>query len=156
VARQERVVAATERKVAEAAAAEAQRDPDRWVDQYSGELVECVRIEAELGERFTAAYERALRSVRMNPTRGLTDWLGACPRSGIDRELWERQAVRLELHRARHGEFPDRSDALRQLLPADWRTAPRELAHTAPDRPELPAAGRVPPEIGDTGPDLGP
>jgi hypothetical protein len=63
---------------------------------------------------------------------------------------------RATLHRVRHGGFTDRGDALRQLTAAHWRTAPREVARTAPNRPELPGAGRVLPEIGDDGLRLGP
>ncbi|MGH2763624.1 MAG: AAA family ATPase, partial [Thermoleophilaceae bacterium] len=155
IARQEGVVAATERKIAEvAAAAETRGDPDGWLDRHAGELAEYVEIEAELGQRFSAEYERALRTVRLNPPKSLTDWLGERPRGGIERELWEHRAVRLELHRSRHGELPDAEDPLPG--PPDWRTAPAELAHTAPDRPELPAAERLLPDLGDDTLDLGP
>ncbi|MGH2823274.1 MAG: MobF family relaxase, partial [Thermoleophilaceae bacterium] len=156
IARQEQVVAGTERKIAElVAAAGPVRDPDRWVEQHAGELAEYVQIEGELGQRFSTEYERALRVVRLNPPRSLTDWLGERPGHAIERELWEHHAVRLELHRARHGEPPDHGDPLPQLTPADWRTAPAELARTGPDRPELPAAERLLPNIGDAALDLG-
>jgi hypothetical protein len=137
IARQERVVAATEHKVAELAAPAGRRgDPNSWLDRHAGELADYIEIEAELGQRFSAEYQRALRTVRLNPPPALADRLGERPRPGVERELWEHRAVRLELHRTRHGELPDREDS----LPAaqNWRTAPAELARTMPDRGRTP------------------
>ncbi len=94
--------------------------------------------------------------MRLTPPRELADRLGEPPERGVERELWERQAVRLELHRAPHGELPDQQDPLPEAAPADWRTAPAELARTAPDRPDQPAAERLLLDIGADTFDLGP
>jgi hypothetical protein len=151
IARQAKVVAATEHKVAELdAAATRQRDPDRWLDHHAAELAEYVEIESELGQRLSSEHERALGMVRLTPPRALHDRLGERPAHGVERELWEHRAVRFELHRTRYGGLPNQQE----LMPPEWRTAPGELARTAADRPEPPSRDRMLPEIDEL--DLGP
>jgi conjugative relaxase-like TrwC/TraI family protein len=155
IGRHRRAIAATEASLAElAAASERGGDPDRWARENADGLAEYVHVEAELGARFAAEYERALRRVRVSPRAELVRRLGQRPVDGVARELWEHQAVRLELHRAREGELPETSAEALDLH--EWRTAPAELVRTNPDRPELPAAERVLPEFDDESFDLGP
>jgi DNA repair exonuclease SbcCD ATPase subunit len=155
IGRHRRAIAATEASLAELAAASAcGSDPDRWARDNAGRLAEYVHVEAELGARFAAEYERALRRVRVSPRADLVRRLGQRPADGVARELWEHQAVRLELHSAREGELPERSAEALDLH--EWRTAPAELVRTNPDRPELPAAERILPEYEDESFDLGP
>jgi hypothetical protein len=72
IAHQEQVVAATEHKIAElAATARKAGDPDDWLDSHGDALAEYIQIEGELGQRFSAEYERALRTVRLSPPRTL-------------------------------------------------------------------------------------
>ena len=61
--------------------------------------------------------------------------------------------VRVELHRTREGELPETSAEALDLH--EWRTAPAELVRTNPNRPELPAAEPVLPELNDETFDLG-
>jgi conjugative relaxase-like TrwC/TraI family protein len=151
----ERAITGTEASIAELAAAAAHSvEPDRSVSDNAELLSEYVHVEAELGARFTAEYELALKRIRLAPGRDLVGRLGERPASGVERELWERQAVRLELRRARDGVLPE---TLQEVLDLDdWRTAPAELARTNPNRPELPATDRVLPEVDDHPFDLGP
>jgi hypothetical protein len=154
IGRHRRAIAATEASLAELAVGDRAGDPNRWARDNAGRLAEYVRIEAELGARFAAECERALRRVRVSPRAELVRRLGQRPVDGVARELWEHQAVRLELHRAREGELPETSAEALDLL--EWRTAPAELVRTNADRPELPAAERILPEYEDESFDLGP
>jgi hypothetical protein len=152
----ERAIARTEASIAELTATVAHGgDPDQWTREQADRLAEYVHVEAELGARFTAEHERALRRVRLAPGRDLLRLLGERPAGDVERELWERRAVRLELQRARCGELPETLGEEAYELD-EWRTAPAELARTNPDRPELPAAERVLPEVDDQAFDLGP
>lgn len=153
LARQQEALATTECMIAELAATGAkQPDADRWLDRHAGDLAEYIETEAELGQRFSTEYERALGMVRRQPPRVLIDKLGERPRHGVERELWDSRAVRFELHRIRYGDL----DRGRDPAPSEWCTAPTELARTAPDRPEPPAAGRLAPEVDSDVLDLGP
>ena len=155
VARHEQAIAHTEASIAELAArGRAAGDPDRWAREHADELAEYVHVEAELGARFGAEYEGAVRRVRLSPARDLVRRLGERPVGGVERELWERRAVRLELHRVREGELPETPGDAYDL--DEWRTAPGELARTSPDRPELPAADRLLPALDDDAFGLGP
>ena len=155
IGRHRRAIAATEASLAELAAADERGgDPDRWARDNAEGLAEYVHVEGELGARFAAEYEQALRRVRASPRAELIRRLGQRPVDGVARELWEHQAVRLELHRAREGELPETSAEALDLR--EWRTAPGELVRTNPDRPDLPTAELVLPELNDETFDLGP
>lgn len=73
----------------------------------------------------------------MSPHAELVRRLGQRPADGVARELWEHEAVRLELHRAREGELPDTSAEGIDLH--EWRTRARRAR---PDKPRPPGASR--------------
>jgi hypothetical protein len=153
IARHRQAIARTEAALSELAV-ERSRDPDRWTRDHADRLAEYVHVETELGARFAVEYERALQRVRVSPGTELVRRLGLRPADRVERELWECQAVRLELHRAREGELPETSGGALDVH--EWRTAPGELVRTNPDRPELPAPETDLPEFDDENLDLGP
>lgn len=81
-------------------------DPPSRRDRAEAHAVEFVQAERELARRMLSAYDRAELTVHAGPASDLVERLAARPSAGPERELWERRATRLELHRARYGRLP--------------------------------------------------